>query len=86
MPGKVAEDRTILVEGPKFVLERWPGGRRGIALPAGTEGWLIPVSGEGMVDGVAFKAGECLTVTGTAALEAAEGSDLLFAYPGATRI
>jgi mannose-6-phosphate isomerase len=26
MPGKVADDRTILAEGPKFVLERWEGG------------------------------------------------------------
>ncbi len=86
MPGKVAEGRTILVEGPKFVLERWPGGSRVIALPEGVEGWLIPVAGEGSVDGVAWRAGECLSVTGKAALDAAQGSDLLFAYPGDRRI
>jgi mannose-6-phosphate isomerase len=86
MPGKVAEGRTILVEGPKFVLERWEGGHRRFTLPAGITGWLIPVTGAGVVDGIAFKAGECLTVEGEAELQADAGSDLLFAYSGDTRI
>lgn len=86
MPGAVAADRTILVEGPKFVLERWEGGHRRFDLPTGTTGWLIPVKGEGVVDGVAFKAGECLTLEGHVALHAEVGSDLLFAYPGDARI
>lgn len=86
MPGAVAPNRTILVEGPKFVLERWEGGHRRFDLPAGTTGWLIPVKGEGVVDGVAFKAGECLTLEGHVELEAAVGSDLLFAYPGDARV
>ncbi|MEI9851071.1 MAG: class I mannose-6-phosphate isomerase [Sphingomonas sp.] len=86
MPGKVAGDRTILVEGPKFVLERWPGGHRRIALPAGVTGWLIPLAGEGAADGVAWRAGECLTLEGEAGIDAGMGSDLLFAYPGAARV
>ncbi|WP_404338386.1 class I mannose-6-phosphate isomerase [Sphingomonas sp. MMS12-HWE2-04] len=86
MPGKVADDRTILVEGPKFVLERWEGGNRTVTLPEGVTGWLIPITGEGVVDGVAFHAGECVTVRGEAQLHATMGSDLLFAYPGDTRI
>ncbi len=86
MPGRVSDDRTILVEGPKFVLERWPGGHRSITLPDNVSGWLIPVSGEGVVDGVAFQAGECLTLEGTCEIESAAGSDLLFAYPGTSRI
>ena len=86
MPGKVADDRTILVEGPKFVLERWEGGRRKLTLPAGKTGWLIPVQGEGVVDGVAFRAGECVTLQGECELHAEMGSDLLFAYSGDTRI
>ena len=86
MPGKVAEGRTILVEGPKFVLERWEGGARGVTLPEGVTGWLVPLKGEGSADGIAFRAGECLTFEGTTQLEAAPGSDLLFAYPGAGRI
>lgn len=86
MPGKVAEDRTILVEGPKFVLERWAGGKREVTLPEGVTGWLVPLAGEGVVDGVAWQAGECVTVEGSAQIHAEGGSDLLFAYPGNTRI
>ena len=68
------------------MLERWEGGRRTVTLPEGSTGWLIPLRGEGVVDGVAFQAGECLTLTGSADLHAEAGSDLLFAYPGDTRI
>lgn len=85
-PGRVADDRTILVEGPKFVLERWPAGHRQFTLPQGTTAWLIPVTGEGVVDGVAFRAGECLTLTGTCEVQARVGADLLLAYPGTRRI
>lgn len=86
MPGKVEEGRAILVEGPKFVLERWEGGSRHLHLPSGTTGWLVPIKGAGTVDGLAFKAGECLTVEGEAQLRAEPGSDLLFAYPGDARL
>lgn len=84
--GEVSAGRTILVEGPKFVLERWSGGEREIALPEGVTGWLTPIAGDGVVDGVAWQAGQCVTVTGNAHLVASAGSDLLFAYPGAERI
>ncbi|TPG43589.1 phosphoheptose isomerase [Sphingomonas koreensis] len=79
-------DRTILAEGPKFVIERWPAGKRHVALPEDMTGWLVPVSGEGTIGGVAWRAGECVTVTGAAELVAEAGSDLLFAYPGDKRI
>ena len=85
-PGEVAPGRTILVEGPKFVLERWSGGARAVALGAGQAGWLIPVAGAGSVGGVAFTAGECVLVEGAETVEAEPGSDLLFAYSGATRL
>ncbi|RIA44223.1 mannose-6-phosphate isomerase type 1 [Hephaestia caeni] len=85
-PGKVSGDRMILAEGPKFVLERWPAGHRKVTLPEGLTGWLVPVTGEGVADGVAFRAGECATVTGSAEIEIAEGGDVLFAYPGDARI
>ena len=78
--------RIILVEGPKFVLERWSGGQRDIALPAGTTGWLVPVRGEGVVGGVAWHAGECVMVTGGERVEASADADLLFAYPGDARM
>ncbi len=86
VPGEVEPGRTILVEGPKFVVERWPGGERAIELPEGVTGWLVPVRGEGVVDGVEWRAGQCVTVRGKATLNAAVGSDLLFAYPGTRRL
>lgn len=85
-PGEVEPGRTIMVEGPKFVLERWRGGERRVTLPDGVTGWLVPVTGQGMVDGVAFAAGNCLTVKGDALVQADPDSDLLFAYPGTSRI
>jgi mannose-6-phosphate isomerase len=84
--GEVEEGRTILCEGPKFVLERWVGGDRTVTLPDGVTGWLTPLKGEGVADGVAWRAGECVTVSGTAHVHAAIGSDVLFAYPGDTRV
>ena len=85
-PGEVAPGRQLLVEGPKFVLERWSGGERQITMPEGVTGWLVPVSGAGTVEGIAFAAGECLALTGDTRLLADPQSDLLFAYPGSARI
>lgn len=85
-PGEVTPGRTILVEGPKFVLERWTGGTRDVALPDGRTGWLVPITGSGEVAGVAFAAGECATVTGAERVTASEDADLLFAYPGTRRM
>jgi mannose-6-phosphate isomerase len=86
MPGEVAPGRIILTEGPKFVLERWTGGTRHIALAAGQVGWLVPIRGEGVVGGVAWKAGECVLVDGPEELHASVDSDLLFAYSGKEKI
>ena len=85
-PGIVEHGRTILVEGPKFVLERWIGGDRMIRIPNDATGWLVPVAGSGEVDGVAWQAGDCLSVNGSAVLTASPDADLLFAYPGDARI
>lgn len=85
-PGPVDERRTVLVEGPKFVLERWRGGTNAVDLPEGTTAWIVPITGGGEVAGVAFKAGECVTVTGRETINANEGADYLFAYPGMRRI
>lgn len=85
-PGKVSPDCTILAEGPKFVLERWPVGDRSVALPEGLAGWLVPVSGESVAGAVAVRAGECAMETGTVEIKIAEGGDVLFAYPGSRRI
>lgn len=81
-PGQIAEDRAILVNGPKFVLERWTGGDRSVKVPAGVKGWFVPVTGNGTADGTKWTAGDCLTFEGEVQVQASEDSDLLFAYPG----
>lgn len=80
------KDRTVLAEGPKFVIERFGGGARDITLPEGMTGWFVPVTGSGVADGVAWKAGECLTLTGACHVVADAGADVLFTYPGDKRI
>ncbi|WP_380782385.1 class I mannose-6-phosphate isomerase [Sphingomonas sp. R86520] len=85
-PVEIETGRTIMVEGPKFVLERWKGGDHVVNLPEGTTGWVIPIAGSGEVAGVAFKAGECATMTGSETVSTSADADLLFAYPLAKRI
>ena len=85
-PAPDGRDHVVLAEGPKFVIERFAGGARDITLPEGVTGWFVPVTGSGVADGVAWKAGECLTLTGTCHIDAEAGSDVLFAYPGDKRI
>lgn len=85
-PGKIDSDRTLLCEGPKFVLERWSGGDRVATLGEGSTGWFVPIAGTGVVDGVAWQAGECLMLTGSCHISASSDSDMLFAYPGNQRI
>ena len=80
--GAVAPGRVVLVDGPKFVLERWAGGQHMLALPADTPGWLAPLAGEGTVDGVAWRAGDCVMLTGACAVTASADADMLVAYPG----
>ena len=46
----------------------------------------MPIRGEGVIGGVAWKAGECVMVTGEEILHASVDADMLFAYPGTTRI
>lgn len=84
-PGEVEPGRTLLVEGPKFVLERWTHGRA-VDLPAGTTGWLVPIKGEGEVGGVRWQAGEGVTIEGYETVTASADADVLFAYPGTRRI
>lgn len=82
----VDDGRTILFEGPKFVLERWTDRARRVDLPEGMTGWFVPLKGKGSLDGADWAAGECYTLTGEALLAPDEGAEMLFAYPGDKRI
>ena len=83
--GDIGKGRSILCEGGKFVLERWSfDEERKVALPDGVAGWLVPVTGGGVIDGQAFAAGECWMVEGTASIGPI--GDVLFAYPLGERL
>lgn len=86
-PRDLAPGRSILAEGPKFVLERWrPDDARTIMLPQGVPGWFVPVTGAGTIDGAGWKAGETWLVEDSVQLTAEAGSDILFAYPTPRRL
>lgn len=80
------DGRTILFEGPKFVLERWNDEPRSVVLREGLTGWFVPIEGQGILGEERWSAGECYTVTGEASLSFDRGSSAVFAYPGDTRI
>ncbi len=82
VPGEVAPDREVLCEGGKFVMERWTGTRE-VTLPDSLPAWLVPVTGDGSVDGARFAAGQCWMVEGAVRVEVDPGANVLFAYPQA---
>jgi mannose-6-phosphate isomerase len=83
VPREIAPGRMILAEGSKLVLERWSAGGEG-ALDAAADRpvWLIPLVGEGAVDGAALRAGEVWLADGPATLAFQPGGDMLVAYCG----
>ncbi|MCA1196375.1 class I mannose-6-phosphate isomerase [Sphingomonas sp. R647] len=79
--GVAGAGRELLAAGPKFVIERRRGGDWSIDL-ADITGWFVPVEGEGQVDAVSWRAGECLAVSGKIEVIANPEADILLAYPG----
>ena len=78
----VSEGRTIIADGPAFVLERWKGP---IETPFASDGrpvWLVPLSGTGTIDGAEFAAGTVWLVENGASLAMGADADLVVAYPG----
>lgn len=79
--------REILCEGGAFVVERWTkaaGGR--LAGEVERPVWLIPVSGGGLIDGEALEPPSVWLVEDQSRVRIDEGSEVIFAYPGASVI
>lgn len=79
---EISAGRCILADGPAFVLERWTGPVSSTLESDGRPLWLVPLAGDGTIDGTAFPAGTVWMVEGGAALALPEAADLLVAYPG----
>lgn len=76
----LAPGRRLLASTGKFILERWTwSGARDLKLDA--DGWLVPVTGSGALDGARFVAGECWMIEEAANVSIDPGSDILFASP-----
>lgn len=86
-PYRHSPGREILAAGPAFVVERWTGAAGGRL--AGEEGrpvWLIPVSGTGLIDAELLVPPAVWLIEDQSRVRIDEGSEMLFAYPGATII
>ncbi len=80
---EIAPGRTLLADGPKFVMERWTKPASATLSPeAGRPVWLVPVAGGGTIDGDVLEAGGVWLADGAVPLTLAEGADILIAYPG----
>jgi mannose-6-phosphate isomerase len=82
IPHEIAPGRTMLAEGPAFVLERWALAGKGRLAADGRPIWLVPLAGAGVIDGAPLEAGGVWLVEQGAALALDPGIDLLVAYPG----
>jgi mannose-6-phosphate isomerase len=83
--GSVSAARAgLLVDGPKFTVERFEGGNHAIDLQGGT-GWLVPVTGVGQVQGQQLQAGQCWSLTGRVELSLGPQATALLASPGPAR-
>jgi mannose-6-phosphate isomerase len=80
LPDADANGRQTVAATQKFVLERWNWtGKRNVSLES--DGWLVPVTHGGRIDGEAFAAGECWLIRNNAELLLDPGCDALFASP-----
>ncbi|MFS0737791.1 class I mannose-6-phosphate isomerase [Sphingomonas sp. 1P06PA] len=82
VPTEIAPGRMLLADGPKLVLERWSWSGQGQLRSDGRPIWLVPLAGEGHLDGEPFLPGGVWLVEGDAVLALDETTDLLVAYPG----
>lgn len=78
---ELGRGRTLLAEGPAFVLERWTG-EHDVSLAAGTF-WLVPLAGAGAIGDERLEAGGVWFVERGGRMIMGEASDMIIAYPGA---
>ncbi len=77
----IGAGREILVQGRKFVIERWTwSGEREVKLPFGVDGLFVPLNGDGLIDGQNWVSGECWLARGNAVVAADGAAEMLFAY------
>jgi mannose-6-phosphate isomerase len=82
VPMEAEAGRTILADGPAFVMEKWAKSGTGtLAADPGRPIWLVPLSGGGTVGGLPLEAGGVWLVDEPAALSLEQDTEILVAYP-----
>ena len=74
--------RTLLCEGPKFVLERWTGAREASIPSAAGPLWVVPLAGTAHADEETLVPGGAWLVEDGGALSLGTDADVLIAYTG----
>jgi mannose-6-phosphate isomerase len=81
VPMEAVAGRTILADGPAFVMERWTKSGEGtLKVQPGRPIWLVPLSGSGTVDGQTLEAGGVWMVDEAVPLALGEGAEVVIAY------
>lgn len=84
MPYDLAPGRRLLAAEGAFVTERWTVAHDGtLAATAQRPVWLVPLKGNGTLDGQPIAAGGVWLADSAVPLAVADGIDLLVCYPGA---
>lgn len=86
-PRDLSPGRRLLCAGGAFVTERWTTPASGtLAATHDRPLWMVPLKGQGTLDGQAIGAGGVWLADSAVPLALEEGIDLLIAYPGAEPI
>lgn len=80
---ELAPGRTLLCDGPKFVLERWTGEQELTLLADAAPVWAVPLSGRTLAGEEAMTAGGAWLIEDGDALSLGADADVLIAYSGA---
>ena len=81
---QIEAGRSIVTEGPKFIVERWKA--RSGSLSAGTSAplWLIPLNGSPSANGEALRTPGVWIAEAPVSFETGSAGELLVAYEGST--
>jgi mannose-6-phosphate isomerase len=83
-PRDLSPGRRLLLAEGAFVVERWTAPASGtLAASKKRPIWLVPLKGEGTIDGEAIGPGGVWLADSAVPLAVADGIDLLITYPGA---
>lgn len=77
--------RTVVVDGEKFVMERWSGAQSTAVGSSEVSIWLVPLSGCGSIGGEALEAGGVWLVDGETDMVLSADAELLVACPTQAR-